>query len=167
MLQLPNGELIADTWTIRSYLEGQGASFDAGLADADRATAHMLARMVEEHLYFLLLSDRWANDAVWPSLRDAYFAAIPRPLRVPITALIRRNIVKTLEGQEVGRMNSDTQFTRADADLTLIPARPGPARLTHRPCLMVDHPTAADAAVASVIGGLRDGPVETAFTRRG
>ena len=161
VLQLANGELIADTWNIRSYLEELGADFDAGLNDDDRATAHLLARMVEEHLYFLLLADRWANDAVWPTLRDAFFAPIPRPIRVPITALIRRNIVKALEGQGVGRMSTTEQFTRADADLTLIADR-----LSRRPFLMADHPTAADASVAPVIGGLRDGPVETALTRR-
>lgn len=161
VLQLGDGQRIADSWAIRLYLESRGARFDEGLSEEDREDAHLLARMAEEHLYFLLLSDRWANDAVWPAVRQAFFGSLPAPLRGPITLLARRSILKALDGQGIGRMSRQEQLDRAGADLRVFSAR-----LATRPFLMADHPTAADASVAPVVGGLRDGPVDTALTRR-
>lgn len=161
VLLLADGTRIADSWAIRAFLEGRGAQFDEGLSQEDRHLAHLLERMAEEHLYFLLLADRWANDESWPAVRAGFFGSLPGPARRPVSWLVRRGILGALEGQGIGRMTPAEQLDRAEADLAVISARFGT-----RPFLMADRPTAADASVAPMIGGLRDGPVATPLTRR-
>jgi hypothetical protein len=42
------------------------------LSPAERAVALALRVMLEEHLYFAILHNRWIEDAHWPLVRDAY-----------------------------------------------------------------------------------------------
>ena len=61
-------QMIPDSENIRSYLEQQGADFDKGLSDTERAASRAFIRMAEEHLYFHLVADRWLRDDVCQSL---------------------------------------------------------------------------------------------------
>ena len=89
MAKLPviraDGELIANSDNIRAWLEARGTDFDDGLTAQERAQSRAMIRMAEEHLYFHVVYDRWADDSVWPIIRDTYFADIPRPIRGIIT----------------------------------------------------------------------------------
>ena len=69
--------LVPDSDLIRDWLESQGADFDKGLTDLQKAQSRALIRMAEEHLYFQIVLDRWGNDTVWPILRDTFFTGIP------------------------------------------------------------------------------------------
>lgn len=152
--------MIADSNAIRRYLEGLGADFDPGLTPLQRAQSHALIRMAEEHLYFLLLLDRWGNPAVWPEIRDAFFGSFPAPLRVAVGAMIRRDLMRGLHAQGIARFSEVERLERAERDLAVIREY-----LRHGPFLMGEAPTAADCAVVPILAGLRDGPVQTPLTR--
>lgn len=96
-------QIIADSENIRAWLEAQGAAFDVGLTQAQKALSHALIRMAEEHLYFHVVYDRWADDAVWPVIRDTYFGMIPRPIRGFVTNKIRKPQVASLHKMGIGR----------------------------------------------------------------
>ncbi|MGV6850043.1 MAG: glutathione S-transferase family protein [Marinibacterium sp.] len=161
VLKLETGQLIAETARIQAFLEDRGAAFDRDLSVDQQIEAHMLTRLAEEHLYFLVLWDRWANDAAWPAFREAAFHPLPTVFRRPISALARRKVRASLRGQGIGRLPEDQLLGRADADLSVIAAR-----LATGPFLFGDRPGSADASVAPVLSALRDGPTETALTRR-
>ena len=150
-----NGEIIADSDNIRAWLERQGADFDDGLCAKDRAYSRALIRMVEEHLYFHVVYDRWADDAVWPVIRDTYFKMIPRPVRDLVTGSIRRPAVASLKQMGIGRFTPEERLARAEPDLKAI------ADLLTGPFLFGDKPTAADASVAPQIAGMMATPVAT------
>lgn len=150
-----NGEIIADSDNIRAWLERQGADFDDGLCAKDRAYSRALIRMVEEHLYFHVVYDRWADDAVWPVIRDTYFKMIPRPIRDLVTGSIRRPAVASLKQMGIGRFTPEERLARAEPDLKAI------ADLLTGPFLFGDKPTAADASVAPQIAGMMATPVAT------
>ena len=150
-----NGEIIADSDNIRAWLERQGADFDDGLCAKDRAYSRALIRMVEEHLYFHVVYDRWADDAVWPVIRDTYFKMIPRPIRDLVTGSIRRPAVASLKQMGIGRFTPEERLARAELDLKAI------ADLLTGPFLFGDKPTAADASVAPQIAGMMATPVAT------
>lgn len=150
-----NGEIIADSDNIRAWLERQGADFDGGLCAKDRAYSRALIRMVEEHLYFHVVYDRWADDAVWPVIRDTYFKTIPRPIRGLVTGRIRRPAVASLKQMGIGRFIPEERLARAEPDLKAI------ADLLTGPFLFGDKPTAADASVAPQIAGMMATPVAT------
>lgn len=159
-LQTDSG-LIGDSDNIRTYLEARGTDFDKGLNDEDKATSRAFIRMAEEHLYFHGMADRWANDEVWPHVRDLYFSMIPGLLRPLITRSIRRDVLRGLHGQGLGRFNEAERLARAEHDLRAIATR-----VTTRDYLFGDQPTAADASVAPMLACLTAEPVPTLLSTR-
>lgn len=150
--------LIPDSDGIQRYLESEGAAFDKGLSDIDRANTRAFIRLAEEHLYFHLVQDRWGDDAVWPLVRDVYFSTIPAPLRGFIAGRVRRKTLAGLYQQGVGRMTPQERLARITPDLDAITTRLG-----QNPFLFGDTPTAADASVAPMIAGAVASPGTTAL----
>lgn len=150
-----DGQTIADSDNIRAWLEAQGTDFDEGLNAKDRAYSRALIRMAEEHLYFHVVYDRWADDAVWPVTRDAYFKDIPRPIRGIVTNQIRKPTVASLMRMGIGRFTPQERLARAEPDLKAI------TDLLMGPFLFGDKPTAADASVAPQLAGMMATPVPT------
>lgn len=159
-LQTEEG-LIGDSDNIRAYLEAQGADFDKGLSDEDKATSRAFIRMAEEHLYFHGMADRWGNDEVWPHVRDTYFQTIPGFLRPIITRAIRRDVLKGLHEQGVGRFNDADRLARAEHDLHAIATR-----VSTRDYMFGDAPSAADTSVAPMLACLTAEPVPTLLSKR-
>lgn len=154
-------EIIGDSDNIRAWLEEHGARFDAGLSDLDRATSRAFIRMAEEHMYFHIIMDRWGDRAVWPLVRDVYFAAIPAFLRRFITNGMRRTLLKGMDVQGLGRLTAGERLERIEPDLQAITNR-----LWQGPFLFGANPTAADASVAAMLGAMAETPGGTALSRR-
>ena len=154
-------QIIPDSDNIRSYLEQQGADFDAGLSDMEKATSRAFIRMAEEHMYFHVVMDRWVDDSVWPAIRDTYFAMIPKLLRGIITNRLRKTVIKGMHSQGIGRFTPQERLERIEPDLQAITTR-----LWQGPFLFGDQPTAADASVASMLANMRATPGKTLLKTR-
>jgi glutathione S-transferase len=155
------GDIIPDSDNIRSYLEAQGADFDAGLSDMEKATSRAFIRMAEEHMYFHVVMDRWGDDTVWPIVRDTYFEQIPKLLRGVITNGLRKSLMKGTHAQGLGRLTPEERVARVEPDLQAITTR-----LWHGQFLFGDKPTAADASVASMLQNMRATPGKTLLKMR-
>ncbi|RBW53318.1 glutathione S-transferase family protein [Ruegeria sp. A3M17] len=153
--------LVPDSDLIRDWLEAQGANFDAGLSDIQKAQARTLIRMAEEHIYFQVVQDRWTNDEVWPILRKTFFSVIPALIRTPVSNSIRRKVVQGLVFQGVGRFSPTERQDRLERDLEAISAY-----LWQSPYLLGDRPTSADMSVGPMLAAMRATPVETPLTQR-
>ncbi len=153
--------LIADSTGIRLWLEARGTDFDKGLSDRERAWARALIRMAEDSLYFHVVHDRWVNDDVWPTIRDAYFADVPRLIRHPVTWRIRRVVRKGLAFQGIARFSDVERAARLEQDLETLQCL-----LEEREFLMGELPTSADFSVAPMLEAMRTTPVETPLVRR-
>ncbi len=153
--------LIDDSENIRSYLEQQGADFDAGLSELDKANSRAFIRMADEHLYFHLVMQRWGEDSVWPTIRDTYFAAIPPILRGIITGKLRKACLQGMHRQGLGRLNAAERIRKIEPDLQAISAR-----LWQGKFLFGDRPTAADASIAAMLAGMRATPGTTLLKTR-
>ena len=58
------GEIVADSTFIRLHLERKyGIDFDKGLTPEQRGIAWAVEKMLEDHLYWFVVSERWANDS--------------------------------------------------------------------------------------------------------
>ncbi|WP_170364211.1 glutathione S-transferase family protein [Ruegeria arenilitoris] len=153
--------LVPDSDQIRDWLEAQGAEFDRGLSDVQKGQSRALIRMAEEHLYFQIVMDRWANDEVWPVLRDTFFYEIPRIVRRPISNSVRKSVLKGLRSQGIGRFSEAERMARVERDLEAISAY-----LWQAPYLLGDHPTSADLSVGPILAAMRATPADTRLTRR-
>ncbi|MDU9004236.1 glutathione S-transferase family protein [Sedimentitalea todarodis] len=153
--------LIPDSNNIRRYLENEGAIFDPDLSDMQRAQSHALTRMAEEHLYFNLVLDRWGNDAVWPTIRDRYFANVPALLRRPVANGLRRKLMQGLATHGIARFSDKDRLARVEQDLQAIQSC-----LWQSPFLMGNRPTSADLSVGPMLAAIRSTPVQTPLSRR-
>lgn len=153
--------LIHGSDNISEFLRDFGTDLDAGLSQRERAMSHALLRMAEEHLYFLLVLDRWERRDVWPATREAYFHEIPAILRPIIAGGLRRSLVKGMKTQGLGRMSWPERMTRADQDFRAVSQQLG-----DQPFLFGSVPTTADAAVAPILAAILATPVETDLRSR-
>ena len=160
VLRTPDG-LIHDSTRIRIWLESKGAIYDAGLSDAEKVASHALIRMAEDHMYFILLLDRWGNDAVWPVLRETYFSEIPGLIRNFVAGRLRAGVLKGMAAQGMGRMSDTERLDRAEADFRAISVQLG-----DKSYLFGDEPTIADFSIVPMLEGMRATPVATRLASR-
>lgn len=160
VLRTPAG-LVPDSNEIRRYLETKGTDFDPGLSSRDRAHALSLIRVAEDSLYFHLVHDRWANEAVWPTVRDLYFSEIPSLIRRPITHSIRQSVCTGLAFQGVGRLSDDERKARLEEDLQAVTVL-----LNDSAFLFGGQISSADFSVASMLQAMRSTMVQTDLVRR-
>ena len=160
---LIDGEtLIPDSEEIRSYLEQKyNVDFDQGLTSEQRATSRAVIRMMDEHLYFIVVHERWLNDANWEIAREVFFGMIPKLLRGLITSKLRKKVRDSMAAQGIGRHSDAERVARADED---IPA--AMALLGGKPFIFGDTPTAADASAAPMIGAIATLPTDTPLRKR-
>ncbi|MBL4807679.1 MAG: glutathione S-transferase family protein [Rhodobacteraceae bacterium] len=161
VLETENGP-VADSEFIRSYLEDtHGIDFDAGLTAEQRAQSMAIIRMVEEHLYFAIVCDRWLNDDNWEFIKNLFFSDIPAEMRDAVTAGIRDEARAKVDGQGIARHSVEDQFARANKDISAIGVLLG-----DKPFLFGDKPTAADASAGPMLGGIMGSPTPTLLSER-
>jgi len=150
-------QTIADSDAIRYHLENQyGADFDAPLNAAQKAQSRALIRMVEEHLYFCLMYDRWMVEANWLRIKDVFFGTLPAAARMIVPRMVRKSVLSALDGQGLGRLAYDHMFERATGDLKSVEQC-----LTDGRFLFGDTAVAADASVGCVLAAIAASPTHT------
>jgi glutathione S-transferase len=99
-----DGTVMADSGLIIEYLKRKyGDALDAGLTPLLRARGLAITRLLEEHLYWAVLHDRWISDTGWELTRASFFGGMPWPLRMIVPWVARRGIRAELQGQGMGR----------------------------------------------------------------
>ncbi len=145
-----DGTVIADSTFIRWHIERKyGVDFDAGYGARDRATAWAIEKMLEEHLYWTVVFERWLIEENFNRGPRRFFDKAPAPVRPLIAAFAVRGVRRALHGQGIGRHTPDEIATlgiRSCEALAEI--------LGDRPYLLGDTPCGADATVFAFIAGV-------------
>lgn len=98
-----DGKLVPDSSLAIRHLEAtRGIDLDADLSAATRAHGTALGRMLEDHLYWVLVYSRWVDPAGFEVMRKV-FRGIPFPVRPGVEWMVRRNVRAQLHGQGLGR----------------------------------------------------------------
>jgi glutathione S-transferase len=145
------GDIIADSTFIRLHLEKRyNIDFDEGLSPKERGLAWAVEKMCEDHLYWLLVYARWAEDANFKRGPAKFFDAAPGPVRPLVRWFIRRQLKQTLHGQGAGRYSESERAILSGRTFTSLSAILG-----GQPYIMGEKPCGADATVfAFVLGAL-------------
>ncbi len=105
-----DSEVIADTTFIRMHIEKKyGFDFDAGLNAYESGVAWSVEKMLEDHLYWVLINDRWVNDENFNKGPRTFFNAAPALIRPIIVKMIRGKVIKGTKAHGMGR-HSDEQI---------------------------------------------------------
>src|SRR3954468_22806172 len=95
---------VADSTLIRLYLEQQHSiDFDRSLDAHDRGVGWAVEKMLEDHLYWVLVYWRWLNDANFERGPKAFFQRAPALVRPMAIWYVRRGIRDTLHRHGIGR----------------------------------------------------------------
>ena len=105
--------------------------------------------MVEDQLYWVMIDDRWMDDANFRKGPAKFFELLPAAFRPIVVAMTRRKLRATLQGQGIGRHSPDeilalaTRSIDATADV-----------LGDKPFFMGSEPTGVDATMFAFVCGL-------------
>lgn len=112
-----DGTILEDSSLIIETLTREhDVTLDSDRTPVQRATMVMAQRMLESHLYFVVLLHRWRDH--WPAVRAAYFEGnIPAPVLWAVGPSIRRATLKQAQGQGLGKMPWERAVAEAVADL--------------------------------------------------
>jgi glutathione S-transferase len=141
------GAIIADSTLIRLYLEQKySIDFDRGLSAHDRGVAWAIDKMLEDHLYWVLVYWRWMNDANFARGPKNFFKRAPAIIRPVVEKIVRRKIRRTLHAHGIGR--------HTEAEMTAMSNRAFDALsqvLGDKRYLLGDKPCGADATVFAFV----------------
>jgi glutathione S-transferase len=156
-----DGEVIADSTLIRLHLERKHSiDFDRGLSTRDRGVAWATEKMLEDHVYWVLVYWRWMKDHNFARGPKHFFKRAPAIVRPLIERMVRAKVRRNLHGHGIGR--------HTEAEMTALSNRAVDALsqiLGDHTYLMGDKPCGADAtAFAFIASGLTpvfESPVRT------
>ncbi len=140
-----DGEKIADSTFIRFHIEKKyGFDFDAGLTPEQKATGWALDKLCEDHLYWLVLAERWMDESNFNKGPAHFFDSAPAPLRPFLRRMIRGKIRQALQAQGLYRHTPDERAVLARRGLEA-----AAALLGDKPFLFGDEPRGADATLGA------------------
>ena len=156
-----DGQAIGDTALIIDALKTKtGVDPDAQLSSEQRASAHALGVMLEEHLYFAVLRDRWMVDESWAKVKDVFFSSMPFLVRDVLPAMVRRQVRKALHGQGMGRHSEAELVKLGTADIDALSTHLG-----DKPFMMGANATTVDCIAIGFVANLIKTPFEGPFNR--
>lgn len=148
--QLPfvdaNGIRIADSTFIRAYLERTyGVDFDEGLDPVQRAQAWAIERMVENHLGWTLVNERWLDPANFAKGPAHFFDGAPDEVRAMVVEEVKQNV----RAVGIGRHTDLEVVALAVQSLSALSTLLG-----DKPFLFGARPCGADATVFAMLAGI-------------
>jgi glutathione S-transferase len=152
-----DGAAVGDSGLIIDHLKRKfGDPLDAGLTPLQRARGLALTRLLEEHLYWAVLYDRWIAAPGWEMTRPAFFGGLPWPLRVIVPYVARRGIRAELRGHGMGRHTAEQIHALGIIDVDALAAL-----LADQSYFLGEQPTSVDATAAAFLANMLMVPLET------
>lgn len=157
-IELPSGEVVSDSGRIIARLSRErGVDLDAGLDEAARAQGHVIGCMLESHLYFAALYERFATPEGFACVRRDYFAHMPWLVRAILPGVIRRAALRNLHGQGTLRLAREEVAEMARSDVRALAAMLG-----DRPYFLGAQPRTIDATALGFLWAISSHPFESA-----
>jgi glutathione S-transferase len=155
------GTIVADSSFIIDYLKRRyGDPLDAGLSPQELAVATAFQRLFEENLYWAVVHARWADGAGWAKTREAFFGAMPVPLRWFVPSLARRGLLAEMRGHGMGRHTVAEIHAIGCRDVTAVADL-----LADKPFMLGAAPTSIDATAHAFLANLLWAPIDTPIQR--
>lgn len=135
------GRKIGDSTLIIEYLKTTfDVDPDAGLSPEQRGFALAMQRMIEDNLYWAMVTDRWNTPENWPLLKASVLGGIPSPVRDIMAPIARRGVIRQLKGHGLGVHSREEIAGIARRDIDALAAILG-----NQPWFMGEEPTGIDA----------------------
>lgn len=99
---------IADSHFIILYLKNKyNVDLDSQISSEQRHIGYLMAKSLDENLYWCLLHSRWADDSCWAYVKEAFFGSMPFPVKYIVPLIARRDIISALKKQGMGKHSEE------------------------------------------------------------
>ncbi len=157
-----DGVVLGDTRFIIEHLEIEARRLARRRCPTlgERAVAAAFQSMLEEHLYFVMVHERWQLDPSWARLAPVLQkilagVGVPGPMTAIVGSLARKQMLKTLAVQGTGR-HSPAEVGRIGERLVGALAE----QLGEGPFFFGAEPATIDATAYAFASGLLEAPFE-------
>ncbi len=145
-----DGEIVADSTFIRLHIEKKyGFDFDPGLDARTAAQAWATEKMCEDHLYWVIVHERWHNDKNFNSGPRIFFDAAPALIRPLVTKMVRKQVLKGIKAHGLGRHSDGEIYVLAERAIAALAGILG-----DRKYIMGDKICGADASVFAFVDSI-------------
>ncbi len=119
---IEDGEVrLGDSTLIIDYLQAKyGIDLDAGLSSEQCAISVAFQTLIEEHLYWVIVYNRWIDERNWPNVSKLFFGRLPPLLRQTVPPIARRVVRRQLHAQGMGRHSAEEIYAFGTRDLAAI-----------------------------------------------
>jgi glutathione S-transferase len=113
------GEDIPDSQNIIDRLSKEfDIDLDKNLTQEQKAHAYVILKMLEEHLYWIMLYFRWVDDINWKTTKDVFFDGMPAPLKAVIPSIVRKSVVNSCHSQGISRYSKNEILNMLDKSMS-------------------------------------------------
>jgi glutathione S-transferase len=99
-----DGQVIGDSTLIRLHVETKyGVDFDEHLTPLQKGTAWAVEKLLEDNLYWIIVQERWMDDANFAKGPKNFFNGVPGLIRPLVVSGVRRMVRKNLHAHGMGR----------------------------------------------------------------
>jgi len=145
-----DGELVVDSSRIATFLEDRHPEPNLFPKNGiSRTLCHLLEDWADEALYWYAVYHRWAIDGNFRPFAKRTFATLPPPLRWFLPKMIRKQVLKQLHGQGLGRIEEKRVLVQFEEHLDMLEGFLG-----KHPFLTGDGLTIADISVFAPLRAL-------------
>ncbi len=135
-------QIVADSGLIiRHMTKTYDIKLDATLSVADRAIALAFERLLEDHLYWVLLYNRWVDDN-WSKIKQEFFGHMPPVVKTLVPTMIQKKMQGDINSQGMGRHSKEEIYEFGIADL-----KAAGDFLGDKPYMMGGQPCSVDASL--------------------
>lgn len=158
-----NNKALGDSRFIIHHLKSAYKDLDKDLSDAELAISVAMQRLLDEHLFWVLLYSRWQyTDENWQINKKAIFGGLPPFIRDIVANRWRPKIKRQIYGHGTGRHQAEEIFTLGKQDIDALSTSLGSKRY-----FLGDQPTTLDTSAFGHLINIISCPIESPLKEYG
>ncbi|AFT66921.1 glutathione S-transferase family protein [Cycloclasticus sp. P1] len=144
---IDEGKTISDSEFIIAYLQEKfDVQLDSKLTTKEKSTSYLMGKSLDENLYWCLVYSRWAMDDTWDYIKKAYFSSMPYPLNKIVPLIARKEVVKNLYKQGIGRHSTERVLKLTERSFSALAST-----LSDKPYFFGNAPSSFDAVAFGIL----------------
>ena len=103
---IDRGVMISDsTFIIEHLIQSRDLKIDSHLSHEQHSVGIVYKSMIEEHLYWAIVCERWLVESNWTEFKKVIFKNVPKPIAFILQRVVRSVTIKNCMGHGFGRLS--------------------------------------------------------------
>ena len=148
---------IGDSGLIIDYLTANyGIQLPDKLSPQEKAIERSMLRLIEEHLYWVMVYSRWGDADNFQVLKEVIFAGLPGILKPFIPKIARKQVLQNVRAHGMGRHTPEEIYDLGNSNITALSDF-----LQDKPFFFGKSPSILDASAYGLLVSILKSPIES------